>query len=121
VTIADPLLDRRHQPQVRDRLKTAGDVRLGDPSPASPCLVNEDLQSVVRRALGPKPERALEHVGLEDRLHHRLRGRLHNAIADSGDRERTTLPRSPGLRDEHPACPERTPAPVLDVRGQFVE
>ena len=75
----------------------------------------------MRRALGTKPERALEHVGLEDRLDHRLRGRLHDAVADSGDRQRTPLLRSAGLRDEHPAGRKRTPAPVLEIRGQFVE
>jgi hypothetical protein len=39
MAVTDPLLDRRHQPRVRDRLETVGDVRLGDPSLAPPRLV----------------------------------------------------------------------------------
>jgi len=106
---------------VRDRLKTVGDIRLGKPSPASPRLVNEDLERVVRRAPGAKPKRALEHVGLKDRLNHRLHGRLNNAIADRRDRERTPLLRPAGLRDEHPAGGKRTPTPCLQIRGQLVK
>ena len=121
MTVGDPLLDRRHQPRVRDRLKTVGDVRLGNPSPAPPRLINENLERVVRRAPGPKPERALEHVSLEDRLNDDLGGRLNDTVADSGNRERTPLLRSAGLRDEHPAGRKRTPAPVLEVRGQLIE
>src|SRR5919197_4825235 len=98
MAVRDPLLDRRPQPRVRDRLKAVGDVRLGDPPPAPPRLIDEDLERVVRRAPGPEPERALEHVGLEDRLDDDLRGRLNDAIADSGDRERAALPQSTGLR-----------------------
>jgi hypothetical protein len=47
MAVNDPFLDRRHQPRVRNRLKTVGDVRLGHPSPAPPGLVNDDLQRVV--------------------------------------------------------------------------
>ena len=120
VAVNDPFLDRRHQPLVRDRLKTVGDVRLGHPPPAPPGLVNDDLERVVSRAPGPKPERALEHVGLEDRLDDDLHRRLHDTVTDRGDRERTKL-LAPGLRDEHPARGKRTPAPVLQIRGQLIE
>ena len=106
---------------MRDRLETVGDVRLGDPSPASPRLVNEDLERVVRRAPGAKPERALEHVGLEDRLDDDLRGRPNDAVANRGNRERAMLLRPAWLRDEHPAGREGAPAPVLEVRGQLVK
>ncbi len=68
MTVNDPFLDRRHQCLVRNRFKTVRDVRLGHPPPAAPGLVNDDLERVVRRAPGPEPERALQHVGLEDRL-----------------------------------------------------
>src|SRR5271154_6765117 len=44
-----------------------------------------------------------------------------NAIGDGGNRERTPLRRSAGLRDEHPAGRKRTPAPLLEIRGQLVE
>ena len=121
VTVRDPLLDRRHQPGMRDRLKTVGDVRFRDPSRALPGLVNDDLERVVRRAPGPEPERALEHVGLEDRLNDDLRSRLHNAVADSRDREWSLLGRPAGLRNEHPAGRERTPPPVPQIRGQLVK
>src|SRR6266545_879300 len=100
---------------MRDRLKAVGDVRFRDPPRALPGLINDDLQRVVCRAPGPKPERALQHVGLEDRLNDDLCGRLHNAVADRGDREWTKLLTS-GLRDEHPARGKRTPTPVPQVR-----
>ena len=75
----------------------------------------------MRRAPGTEPERALEHVGLEDRLDHRLRGCLHDAIADSRDRQRPALLRSAGLRDEHPTGRKRPPPPLLEIHGQLVE
>lgn len=75
----------------------------------------------MRRAHGPQPERALEHIGLEDRLNDDLGGRLHNAVADRGDRERTPLPRPARLRNEHSACRKRTPAPVPRLCGQLIK
>jgi hypothetical protein len=33
VAIRDPFLDRQHQPRVRNRLKTVGDIRLQSPPP----------------------------------------------------------------------------------------
>jgi hypothetical protein len=74
----------------------------------------------MRRAPGPEPERALKHVGLEDRLDHRLQRRLHNAITDPRDRQRTLLAAA-RLRDEHPTGRQRTPATVLQGRGQLVK
>jgi hypothetical protein len=74
----------------------------------------------VRRASWAKPKRALDEVGLEDRLDHRLHGRLHDPVADSRDRERSKL-LAPGLRDKHTARGKRTPAPVPEVYSQFVE
>ena len=91
LAVNDPFLDRRHQPLVRDRLKTVGDIRLGHPPPAPPGLVNNDLECVVSRAPEPKPERALEHVSFEDRLDHRLQRRLHDAVTDRRDRQRPLL------------------------------
>jgi hypothetical protein len=120
VTVDDPLLDRRHQLRLRNRLETVGDIRLHNPPPAAPRLINEDLERVVRRASGSKPERALEHVSLEDRLNDDLGGRLNNAIANSRNRERTQL-LTPGLRDEHPARGKRPPTPVLQIRGQLIK
>src|SRR3984885_14931175 len=72
------------------------------------------------RTPGPEPERALEHVGLEDRLNDDLHRRLHDTITDRWDRERAKL-LAPGLWDEHPARGQRTPAPVLQVRGQLIK
>jgi hypothetical protein len=75
----------------------------------------------VRRASGTEPERALEHVGVEDRLDHRLCGRLHNTVADSRNRQRPSLRRPAGLRNEHPASRKRTPPSLLQIRGQLVK
>jgi len=74
----------------------------------------------VLRSLGPEPERARQKVGLEHWLDDKLYCRLHDAVADSGDRERAKL-LAPGLRDEHPARGKRTPAPLSQIRGQLVE
>ena len=47
VTVTDPFLDRRHQPGVRDRLETVGDVALQNPPPALPGLIDQHLERVV--------------------------------------------------------------------------
>ena len=47
VPVADPLLDHRHQPIVRNRPEAVRDVRLRDPPPAVPRLIDEDLERVV--------------------------------------------------------------------------
>jgi len=39
-------------------------------------LVEEDLEGIVRRLLGPKPKGGRQEVGLEDRLDDDLRRRL---------------------------------------------
>ena len=82
------------QPIMRNRLKTRGDIRFYHPTPAPPGLVDQDLEGIVRRASRAKPKRALDEVGLEDRLDHRLHGRLHDPVADSRDRERPPLLRA---------------------------
>ena len=48
-------------------------------------LHDEDLQRIMSRASGPKPERTLTHIRLEDRLEHDLAGRLHNAVTNCRD------------------------------------
>ncbi len=58
LAVNDSFLERLHQPVVRDRLKTRSDIRLDHPPPPLPRLVDEDLEGVVRRALGSKPKRA---------------------------------------------------------------
>src|SRR3954466_7696853 len=98
---------------MRDRLKTVRDIRFRHPPCAPPGLVNEHLEGIVRRALGPEPERALKHVGLEDRLNDDLRRRLHDTVTDRRNRERAKL-LTTGLRNEHPARGKRTPASVLE-------
>jgi hypothetical protein len=45
---------------------------------------------------------------------------LHNAVANSGDRQRPLLAGA-GLRDEHPTRRERSVAAGPEVRGQLVE
>jgi hypothetical protein len=64
MAVRDPLLDRRHQPRVRDRPETVRDVRLCHPPPAVLRLINEDLQRVMLRSPGPKPKRARQEVRL---------------------------------------------------------
>ena len=45
VAVDDPFLYRRHQPVVRDRLETVGDVRLDHPTPAPEALIKDELKS----------------------------------------------------------------------------
>ena len=52
--------------------------------PASPRLVDEDLERVVCRLARAKPERARQKVRFEDRLEHDPRRGLHHAITDRG-------------------------------------
>ena len=111
--------DRRHQPRVRNLPETVRDVRLCDPPPAVPRLINENLERVVLRSPGPKPKRARQKVRLEDRLNHDLRGSLDDTVADSGNRQRPPLTAA-RLRDEHPAGRPRSVAAVLQIRGQLV-
>ena len=88
MTVDDPFLNRGHQLVVRDRLETRSDVRLDDPSPPSPGLIDQDLESVVRSSFGSEPERARQEVGLEhwldDDLHCRLHTRSRTAGIDNG-------------------------------------
>jgi hypothetical protein len=96
LAVHDPFLHRLHQPIVRDRLKARGDIRLDHPAPPPPRLIDADLQGIMGRLLRAEPERARQHVGLEDRLDDQLEGRLHDAVADRGNRQRPLLGR-PGL------------------------
>src|SRR5215218_2219962 len=118
--VDDTFLDGRRQTVVRDRLKTAGDVRLDHPLPAPPCLVDEDLEGVVRRLARAKPERARQEVRFKDRLEHDPRCGLHDAITHRRDRQRPPL-KAAGLRDEDPARSKRTVRAVPEVRGQLVK
>jgi hypothetical protein len=107
-------------PLVRNRLKTTGDIRLDDPSPLPPRLVNEDLEGIVRRPARAKPERAGQEVRFEDRLEHDPRSGLHDTITDRRDRQRPPLIAA-GLRNENPTGRKRTVAAVTKVRDQLIE
>jgi hypothetical protein len=120
LSVDDPFLHRGHQLRVGNRLETVGDIRLQHPPPAAPRLINENLERVVLRAPGPKPERALEHVSLEDRLNDDPRCCLNDPIANSRNRERSQLIAS-RLRYEHPARGQRPPPPFLQIRDQFIK
>ena len=118
--VADAFLHRLHQLLMRDRRKTAGDVRLGHPPAAPPALINEYLQGVVRRPLRAEPEAGWQEVRLKDRLEHDLRRGLHDPVADRGNRQRPLLRRA-RLRDHHPPGRQR-PVPLLpQFAGQLIE
>ena len=120
MTIDDPFLDREHQLVVRDRLETRSDVRLDDPSPPSPGLIDQDLQSVVCAPFGSEPERARQEVGLEHWLDDDLHCRLHNPVADRRDRQRALLGRA-GFGNPHPAGRQRPIRLCPKIGGQLVE
>ena len=101
-------------------LQTVRDVRLRNPPPATPRLINEDLERVVRRAPGPKPERALEHVSLEDRLNDDLRSCLHNTVTNPREvaSNCTSCSRDFGLcRDDVDGVRDAVAAGLLKRRG----
>jgi len=106
---------------VRDLPKTVGDVRLGDPSPPVPRLINQHLKRVVLRPPGPKPKRARQEVRLKDRLNHRLGGGLDDPVTNRGNRQWPSLGQTAGLRNEHPAGRQRPPLAVLQIRSQLIK
>jgi len=105
---------------VRDRLVALRDVRLHDPAPTPPALIDQYLEGVVCRLARAKPERARQEVRLKDRLDHRLERGLHDAVADCRNRQRPLL-LGVGLRDEDPTRGERSVAAGSEIRGQLVE
>jgi hypothetical protein len=78
------------------------------------------LERVVRGAPRAKPERALQHVRLEDRLDRQLQRGLHDTITNRRDRQRSLLLPA-GLRYEHPPRRQRPPPSPLQIRGQLVK
>jgi site-specific DNA recombinase len=118
--VADAFLDRLHQLLERDRLEAVGDVRLDHPPAAPPGLIDQHLQGIVRRAFRAEPETARQEIGLEDRLEHDLRRRLHDPVPHRRNGQRTLLGAA-GLGDEHPPRRQRPPPPVPQVLGQLVQ
>jgi Recombinase/Resolvase, N terminal domain/Recombinase zinc beta ribbon domain len=118
--VADAFPDGLHQPVMRNRRKTAGDVGFHDPAAAPPGLINEYLQGIVRRAPRAEPETARQEVRLEDRLEHDLRGSLHDPVADSRNRQRPLLG-SARLRDVNPPGRQRPVPSLPQLRGQLTE
>ena len=74
----------------------------------------------MRRSLGSEPEAAWLKIGFEDRLDHRLHGRLHDAVANRRDRQRTLFSRA-GLGYPHPAGRQWPVSMIPKVRRQLVE
>jgi hypothetical protein len=68
----------------------------------------------------PEPERAVQHVGLEDRLEHDLERRLHDPVGHRGDRQRPLLDRA-GLGNPHPTRRQRSVAATRKGHGELVE
>jgi len=84
LAIADAFFNRLHQLVVSNGLETRGDIRLDYPSASPPCLVNGDLEGIMRRALRSATEATRLEVSFEDRLNHRLHCCLHGAVTDCG-------------------------------------
>src|SRR5215468_10206818 len=118
--VAYTFLHRLHQLVVRNRRKTAGDVRLHHPPPSPPALIEKHLQGIVRRPPRAEPEAGWQEARLEDRLEHDLRCGLHDPVADRGDRQRPLFIRA-RLRDHHPPGRQR-PVPLLpQFAGQLIK
>jgi hypothetical protein len=83
--VTHPFLDCCHQPVMRNRRKTVGDIRFHHPPPTPPGLVHENLQGVVLAPFRAEPETARGEVRFQDRLKHDLECGLHNAVAHRRD------------------------------------
>jgi site-specific DNA recombinase len=118
--VADPLLHRLHELLVRDRREAGSDVCLHHPPPAPRALIGEHLQGVVRRQPGPEPEAARQEPRLEDRLEHDLQRGLHDAVTNSGNRQRPLLRRA-RLGYQHPPGRQRTIPLLPKPAGQLVQ
>lgn len=105
---------------MRNRRKALGDIRFHPPPATPPRLVDEDLQGIVRTSLRAEPERAVQHVGFEDRLEHDLARRLHDPIADSGNRQRPLLFHT-RFGNPHPARRQRPILPRPQLGSQLIE
>ena len=117
LAVADAFFHRLHQPVVRYRLKTRGNVRLDHLPSTPPRLIDEDLEGIVRRALGSEPETTGLKVSLKDRLDDRLQCRLHDAVTN---RQRSPFGRA-GLGYPDQAGRQQPVAIVPKVRFQFIE
>src|SRR6266498_2207218 len=84
-----------------------------NPSPAS--------TSTRRATAGPEPERAVQHVRLENRLQHDLHRGLHDPVPHRRNRQRPALAHDTRLGDEHPPGRQRTIPPLPQLGSQLVE
>ena len=118
--VTHPFLDCCHQPVMRNRRKTVGDIRFHHPPPTPPGLVHENLQGVVLAPFRAEPETARGEVRFEDRLKHDLECGLHNAVAHRRNRERSLFGRS-RLGDIYPPRRKRPIRPIPQFAGQFAK
>jgi hypothetical protein len=93
---------------MRDLVEARGDVTLHRPLVAVRWAgEGADLgDRVVRPPVGPKPVRARQEVGLEDRFQHQLQRSLHHTVSHGGDAQPPLLPVR--LRD-HPFAHGKRP------------
>jgi hypothetical protein len=81
----------------------------------------DDLQGILGGAPWPEPERAVQHIRLDDRLEHDLQRGLHDPVRHRRDRQRPLLRRRAGLGNPHPARRKRSVAAALQHHGKLVE
>jgi len=117
--VADALLERITYNLPPDRVEEVGDVGVHHPSPPLLDRRPDRIERIVRRALRPEPVGAVQEIGLEDRLQHRLGGGLDHPIPD---RRHPEVPLSPiRLRDAHPLDRQGSIVALSKLGGQLVE
>src|SRR6476469_8898086 len=101
VTIDDAPCDALHERSVRDRVEILGEIRVYDISVPILEQLMHSLYGTDSTSPRPIAINFGSQISLEDRLEDQFDGRLHHAIADRGDAERS-LPAS-GFRDHDPS------------------
>jgi hypothetical protein len=121
--VADPLPHTVEHQVKPESIEEAFDVGVHHPGPPTPHRPANRLQGLVRAAPGPKPKRAGQKVGLQDRLEHDPQGRLDHPITHARDPERTKPWRLGRARLGDPDPPHRlrTIGPVPQRRLQLVK
>jgi hypothetical protein len=121
--VTDPLPHTVEHQVKPEPVEEAFDVGVHHPGPPAPHRLADRLQGLVRAALGPKPKRAGQKVGFQDRLEHDPQGRLDHPVANTRDPERAKPWRLGCARFGDPDPPHRlrTVGPLPQRRCQVVE
>jgi hypothetical protein len=98
-TIRDALPQTIEQHLFSDRVKAVGDVGVDHPDPPPLDLDSDRIERLVRQTSRPKAIGAVEEVGFEGRLQHRLGRRLDDSVTNARNPQVAVAAISLGDRD----------------------